>query len=402
MKKILIVCNVDPNTSPRPNRMIHWLKDDFEVSVVSRNKFIMTGVTSYAYNPVPLLGRSTHKVGYLESLLQKVNGDYIGALTRVVLRFINLVLRRYEEVNWLSVAGARALIPELAKEQFNLIISHDLTLLPLAFQVKGKATKIMLDAREYYPRHFDDSWNWRVTKKPVNEHLCKTYLKLCDKVITVSPGLSDEYRREYGIEADVVMSLPARQDFQPTPLQSDVIRMIHHGNANPSRKTELMLELMDHLDDRFKLDLMMMVTDTAYWNKIVDMAKKRPNVRIVPPVPMQEIIPTTNQYDIGLFLVPPSNFNLMHTLPNKLFEFIQARLAVAIGPSIDMKRIVEKYDCGIVAQDFSPQSLAQELNKLTPERIMDLKQKSHQAAMQLNAEANKKRIHEIVGKLIGE
>ncbi|MBI5952672.1 MAG: glycosyltransferase [Chloroflexi bacterium] len=400
MKKILILCNVDPNTSPRPNRMIHWLKDEFEVSVVSRNEFIMAGVTSYAYNPVPLLKRSMHKVGYIKSILQKVNGDYFGALTRVVLRFINLVLRRYEEVNWLSMVGARTLIPKLAKEKFNLIISHDLTLLPLAFQVKGKSTKVMLDAREYYPRNLDDSWVWRVTKKPVNIHLCNAYLKICDKVITVSPGLSGEYKREYGIDAEIIMSLPSRQDFHPTPLLPGVIRMIHHGSANPSRKTELMLELMDYLDDRFTLDLMMLVTDVVYWNKIVGMAKKRANVCIVPSVPMPKIVTTINQYDIGLFLVPPTNFNLEHTLPNKLFEFIQARLAVAIGPSVDMKTVVEKYECGIVSQDFSPQSLAQELNKLDNDKIMALKQKSHQAALALNAETNGIRIREIVAGLM--
>ncbi len=158
---------------------------------------------------------------------------------------------------------------------------------------------------------------------------------------------------------------------------------------------------MDYLDERFTLDLMMVVTDAAYWNKIVKMADTRKNVRIVPPVPMPKIVTTINQYDIGVFLVPPTNFNLEHTLPNKLFEFIQARLAVAIGPSVDMKPVVEKYECGIVSQDFSPQALAQELNKLDNGKIMALKQKSHQAALELNAEANGIRIREIVAGLTG-
>ncbi len=400
MKKILIMCNVDPNTNPRPNRMTRWLKDDFEVSVLSRNSFQMDGVTSYAYSYSSLLGGPTRKVGYIESVLRKVNRDTIGQLIRVILRFANLILARYEEVNWLSVVGARDLIPELAKEQFDLIISHDLMLLPLAFQIKGNAAKVMLDAREYYPRNFNDNWFWRLTKRPVNEYLCKTYLKMCDKVITVSPGLSDEYRQEFGIDAEVVMSLPTFQNLQPTKTQPGVIRMIHHGNANPSRKTELMLELMDYLDDRFQLDLMMMVTDVVYWGQIVEMAKKRANVRIIPPVAMKDIVKTINQYDIGLYLAFPTNFNVAYMLPNKLFEFIQARLAVAIGPSVDMKTIVEKYECGIVSQEFSPQSLARELNKLDEGKIMALKQKSHQAALALNAEANGIRIRKIVARLM--
>jgi len=381
MKKIIVMCNADPNTSPRPNRMMRWLKDDFDVLAVAPTEAKIEGVRSRAYRPA-----RTHK--------------YIAAFMQAFLRYFHLLLGRYEESNWQSLPGARDLIPKLAAEKADLIISHDLMLLPLAFLIKTKTAKVMLDAREYYPRNFNDNWFWRMTRRPVNERLCKTYLKMCDKTLTVSPGLAEEYRREFGVEAEVVMSLPDRQDLQPSLTQLGAIRLIHHGNATPSRKTELMLELMDYLDDRFTLDLMMVVTDAAYWNKIVKMADARKNVRIVPPVPMPKIVTTINQYDIGLFLVPPTNFNLEHTLPNKLFEFIQARLAVAIGPSVDMKAIVEKYECGIVSRDFSPQALAQELNKLDDEKIMALKQKSHQAALALNAEANGIRIREIVAGLM--
>lgn len=402
MKKALIMCHIDPNTSPRPNRMILLLKDSYDVTVLSRNEIRMDGVKSYVYNKRTLGLAVESKPSPLKTFFRKIKSDNLRSLTRLFLRFVTLVLGRYEETNWLYLGEVDTVIPELAKEKFDLIISHDLVLLPVAFHVKGAAAKVMLDAREYYPRNFDDNWFWRVTKKRVNEYLCKTYLKMCDKVITVSPGLSDEYRREYGIDAEVVMSLPALHDLQPSIPQPGVIRMIHHGNATTSRKTELMLEMMDYVDERFTLDLMMVVTDVFYWSKIVRMAEKRKNVRIVSPVPMREIVSTINQYDIGLFLVPPSNFNLTYALPNKLFEFIQARLAVAIGPSIDMKKIVEKYNCGIVSQDFSPQSLAQELNKLTFERIMELKQKSHEAALELNAEVNGKRIQEIVSDLTRE
>ena len=121
--------------------------------------------------------------------------------------------------------------------------------------------------------------------------------------------------------------------------------MIHHGQANPSRRTELMIELMDYLDERFSLDLIL-VGGGRYLEKLHRLALRKKNVKIIPPVPMKDIIPFINQYEVGLYL-------------------------------------------------------AQELNKLTPERIMDLKQKSHQAAMQLNAEVNGKRIHEIIKDLVG-
>jgi len=147
---------------------------------------------------------------------------------------------------------------------------------------------------------------------------------------------------------------------------------------------------------------MLVPTFPAYFKKLEKEVKKRKNIRIISPVPYNEIINFTNKYDIGLFLCPPVSFNLKYVLPNKLFEFIQARLMVAIGPSIEMKKIVEKYNCGIIAKDFSPKTLAEELNKLTSERIMYYKEQSNKAAKQLNAESNYSKIIKIIDELIKE
>ncbi|RQW77685.1 MAG: capsular biosynthesis protein [Methanothrix sp.] len=386
MKKVLVICNMDPNSNPRPNRMIHWLKDDYEIEVAGTRKLGMEGIKSYVIGPAP----------------KWADGQRFSAkLKRIGRRNFNFLRGNHEEVNASRLGDTNALAAELAHKEYDLIISHDLVLLPLVFHVKGTKTRVMLDAREYYPRHFDDRWLWRILHRPVNDYLCRKYLPRCDKVITVSDGLANEYKRVYGVCPEVIMSLPVGWAFHPLPSKADHIRMIHHGAAARSRKIETMLEMMDYVDERFTLDLMMVARDSRYWSRLVSRVKRRKNIQIVPPVSMQEIIPTTNQYDIGLFLVPPSNFNLQYALPNKLFEFIQARLAVAIGPSIEMSRIVRQFDCGVISQDFDPRSLANELNKLTAEKIMELKKHSHEAAQELNADTNAKRIREIVRDLIG-
>jgi glycosyltransferase involved in cell wall biosynthesis len=377
---------MDPNSNPRPNRMINWLREDYQVDVVGTSKLKMDGVNSYVLGPTP---------GWSD-------GQGLPAkLRRIVRRNFNLLAGNHEAVNASRLGATDVLTAEIANKDYDLIVSHDLVLLPFVFQVKGARTRTLFDAREYYPRHFNDRWLWRRLKMPVNEYLCREYLPRCDKVITVSDGLADEYHRVYGICPEVIMSLPVWQDLQPMQPKTNQIRMIHHGAAGRSRKIEVMLEMMDYVDERFTLDLMMVSRDPKYWSKLVSLAKKRKNIRIVPPVPMHEIIPVTNQYDIGLFLVPPTTFNLQYTLPNKLFEFIQARLAVAIGPSIEMSKVVKNFNCGVVAKDFEPRSLANELNRLTTEKIAELKENSHKAARELNAEVNAKRIREIVRDLAG-
>ena len=390
MRKVLIMCDIDPNTSPRPNRMIRWLKDKYQVTVLARQVARIDGLSaSLVFHPTGLFGT-----------LGKGNG-LIGKLREFICRLWMFMGKDFEGMIWASLGRPRQLRDLLAAENFDLVITHDCTLLPLAFAVKGnKAAKVMLDAREYYPRNFDDQFLWRMFVKPVNKYLCERYLPLCDKVITVGEGLAREYNKVYHIAPEVVMSLPQPYDLRPSPVRPDTIRLIHHGNAAKSRKLELMIEMMDFLDERFSLDLMLMGRG-KYLDTLHSMAGRRRNVRIIPPVPMGDIVPTINQYDIGVYLLPPTNFNTEYMLPNKFFEFIQARLALAISPSTEMKILLEKYDCGVVASDFTPRSLARLLNGLSAENIASFKERSHKAALELNAEVNRERVLQMVRKLVG-
>jgi len=115
---------------------------------------------------------------------------------------------------------------------------------------------------------------------------------------------------------------------------------------------------------------------------------------------MKEIVWASNDYDVGIYIFEPSNFNHQHALPNKLFEFLQARLAVAIGPSPEMANIIRKYDCGVIAKDFKPETMAEELRTLSREKLIHLKQHSARAAQEVNSERNMTRLSDIVSRFM--
>jgi hypothetical protein len=107
-----------------------------------------------------------------------------------------------------------------------------------------------------------------------------------------------------------------------------------------------------------------------------------------------------NQFDLGVFLLEPVNFNYRLALPNKLFEFIQARLGVAIGPSPEMARVVESTGCGVVAPDFRPASLAACLARLGEGEINALKARADAAAPVLSARTNERIFLRLVERLL--
>lgn len=274
---------------------------------------------------------------------------------------------------------------------FDIIIANDIEALPLAFQIKGKE-KIIFDAHEYAPRHFENKLSWRIFFQGFNKFFCAKYIPRVDGMMTIGEGISKEYEKHYGVKPVLITNAPAYYDIQPQPTNPKKIKLVHQGIANPSRKLELMFDMMEHLDERFSLDLMLMNpihrSNIIYLEKLKELANKDSRIRFVPPVSTDKIVSTINQYDLGIVLIPPINFNYQNTLPNKFFECIQARVALAIGPIPEMKKITETYDIGVVSEDFSPIGLATKINSLTAEKIDSFKSNTAKVAKEMNAEQN--------------
>jgi hypothetical protein len=282
-------------------------------------------------------------------------------------------------------------------------VANDIDTLPLAFKFKGN-TKIIFDAHEYAPRHFENNKIWKTFFQPFYIHLCKKYIPGVDGMLTVGKGLANEYEKHFGVKPVIITNATRYHDIAPAPIKPDTIRLIHHGIANPSRRLELMVEMMDHLDERFTLDLMLMTSDfasaqtKAFIENLKTSASKNPKIKILPPVKSHAVVTTIQPYDIGVFLLPPVNFNYENTLPNKLFDFIQARLGIAIGPTPEMASIVNHYSIGVVSEEFTAKSLATKLNALTTEQVASFKSNAGIAAKELNAERNE----EIFNRLVKE
>ena len=302
---------------------------------------------------------------------------------------------QFESYYW-SRGYVKSSIHEVADQRFDVILANDLMTLPLAIKIANGQSRVIFDAHEYAPREFEDRWVWRIFFQKLMHNFCQRYLPMTDGMMTVCQGIADEYESEYGVKPLVVTNASALSRHSTKP--DGKWRDSHDSSWGRHVLTSFGENDRDDefLDERFRLDFMLISSDPRYFDYLKKLASNDARIRFIEPVAMQDIPKVSNQYDIGVFLLPPVNFNYLHALPNKLFEFIQARLAVAIGPSPEMKRLVEQYDCGVVADDFSPQSLAKSLSGLTEDRICYFKQQAHQAASVLCAEHNAKTIIDLV------
>ena len=313
---------------------------------------------------------------------------------------VELLLCRYEAHYWRK-NHVQQLKRELEQISFDAIIANDLEALPLALSVADRRP-VIFDAHEYSPREFEERLAWRIFNRRSIHYFCDAYLPRTTRMMTVADGIADEYRRVFGIKSIVVPNAAFASTLSPRSTSAHAVRMIHHGHAMPTRQLENMIDVMPHLEERFELDLMLVPGDPQYLERLKRKAGSNRRVRILPPVSAKELIPFSNNYDIGMYLLCPSSFNNLHALPNKFFEFLQARLAIAIGPSPEMARIVKEFGCGVIAKDFSPVSLAGALNRLSPADIDLMKAGSDRAACVYTAERNASHLREIVATVLKE
>jgi hypothetical protein len=370
---VIVISFSNLSTDPRVNRQIRFLAPGYDVIAVGLGAPNLPGVQ---FIPVAFSGKSIG--GKLLSISQ-------------------LLLRSFEGYYWRQGHIVDALT-KLDGVRADVVIANDIDALPLALRV-ARGARVIFDAHEYAPLEWEDQWLFRHFFQDYRTHLCARYIPRVHSMMTVCRSIAELYARDTGVTPAVVTNAPDYEDLEPSPAHpaSGRIRLVHHGGVSRSRKLENMILMMDHLDDRFELDFLLPTPPEveAYVAELRTLAQGK-RVRFLAPVPMRELSRFLSQYDIGVYILPPTNLNNRFALPNKFFEFIQARLAVAVGPSPEMARIVEEHDCGVVARDFTPAALAERLVQLDAERIAHFKRRAHEAAWELSAERNRKVVLEMV------
>ena len=380
MKTILSICFTNLKSDSRVERQVRFLSERYHVVAAALGDPGVPGVQFIA-------GASMHRT-----------------LPRKLIFFTRLFMRRYERYYW-NLEQVRHFASRLAAVSADVVLANDIDTLPLALKLaQQRGVPVIFDAHEYFPRQFQDQLVYRIFFQRYTMYLCDTYIPQVSAMITTNPSYAERYQHAYGIRSVIINNASDYVEQEPLlrPADDTHIRMIYHGVANPSRRIEDMIALMRYLDGRFTLDLVLVPGHRCegYIRKLESMAQRDRRIRILPPLPMNELISFSHSYDIGIFLVPPTSFSYTYIMPNKLFQYIQSRLMVAIGPSPEMARIVRASGCGLVSDGFSPRSLAACLNSLDRTTINSYKQRSHQMARVLSSEPNRVVLHNLVARVL--
>ena len=372
-KKVCILVRNDIERDPRVNRQIRWLADTegYKITVIG---FGNKGVSFPGVDKTVTFSLKSR------SLCEKF-------LSAPGLLLCNLTSSAAENIYW-STPANKDMYEAALDEEYDIIHANDWDTLPLAVKAakRMKKTGIIYDAHEFATLEFEESLKFRLFYKKYREILESTYVKNAAKIITVSELIAKKISDVYGVNPTVVMNCPDYAEMKVREIKTGNISLCHHGVYHSSRGIEELIKTLKYLDNEYTLHFRLICDDKTK-HKLEILASEVAPGRIIfhQPVIPSEIVSTINQYDIGVYALRPVNFNSEAALPNKFFEFIMSGLCLCIGPAPEMKQIVEKYTCGVVAKGFDAKSIAKSIKSLSKEEIMDYKNKSLNAAKVLNA-----------------
>ena len=360
-KKILMVTYSSPDKLGRLQRNVDFLiKQGYLVDILCNLKVTHSGVNQVFYFQDP---DYSIKARFLRKL---------AVYLRLIIPFVYIknILTDY-------ILRENSIIYDLVVNYDVFLLEHIDFLRPV-IECKKKDSKVIFDNKDYFPREFELHKSFMLLEAPYRKYIFRKYLNLTDGVISVSKGLQDLLKSEYGIES---ILLPNAQYYQNLNAQVcvDDISFVHSGTDQIDRGIFQLIDCQEFKEYK-SLDLYLINVD----NQIKNISKRINNsdykIRLRKPVPIKDIVTTLNNYDVAIIFFPKESVNNYLSLPNKFFEAIQSRLMIIVNNVPDMANLVTQYDLGIVISSFSMGDLNDCIKNITPEIVMKHKRKVHEAA----------------------
>ncbi len=262
--------------------------------------------------------------------------------------------------------------------KFSIIHCHDLDTLPIGVFMKlisfGKK-KLIYDAHEYETeRHHIHGFLKLLFK--ITERL---FIYFANTVITVSDGIANEYVRLYNIKKPIlVLNCPSyRKDTlgkdifrEKFGIKKDQVIFLYQGGLYKDRGLETVLEAFKNVEDKNKVVVFMGYGE--FDTIIKENAAKYENIFYHDAVSPDVLLDYTSSADMGVFFCRNICLSYYYCLPNKLFEYTMAGLPVIVSDLPEMKKIVNKYNNGIVVQE-NQEDFVKAINKVSFKDINDYK-----------------------------
>ena len=293
-------------------------------------------------------------------------------------------LRGLYRIGRLAAANLRLARATRGLGHVDVVQANDFDTLPAArVAARRSGARLVYDAHELYA---DQEPGTPLVYRTLVRVLEGPLARSADSVVTVSDPIAAELHRTLRLREQpiVVLSAPARTEFEPAPRGDGPLRAIYQGAMGPGRPLGDLLVAAEHAPEvRFTLRVA-----GADPEALREAAAHLSNVEIVEPVAPDRLVEALRGHDVGLIINRPVTRNDELVFPNKLFEYLMAGLAVAVPRLPGMTPLVEGDGVGVTYEPGRPELLGAALAALDPVAVTELQRRARELALsRLNAES---------------
>lgn len=252
--------------------------------------------------------------------------------------------------------------------RYSILHSNDLdTLLANYLAKKCKGGELVYDSHEYFlevPELVS-----RPKVKNAWGRIERFIFPTLKHVFTVNKSIADIYEEQYGVALKIMRNVPVTQYNTEITIKVKAelglpndkkIILLQGAGINVDRGSEEIVEAMQWIDAVFLIvgtgDVLPQLKEMV---KTLGLERK---VIFTGRVPFQELMTYTAVADVGVTLDKDTNLNYKYSLPNKLFDYIHSDLPVIASDLIEVKRIISKYNVGLVLTNHNPKEMAKEIS----------------------------------------
>lgn len=209
----------------------------------------------------------------------------------------------------------------------------------------NKKIKIIYDAHELESERNGLTF----FKKKATYLLEKLLIKKADNFITVSESIGEWYKKEFGVNYEIILNVPNKNDLN---VKSNYLKekfniksgsvFIYQGGLTQGRYIEEIL-------NAFKTNKTNSIVFLGY-GPLTDLVKSgmtnHNNIFYHDPVPYESLPIITSSADVGICMIEPICLSYEYALPNKFFEYLQSGLPVLTNDLVEVRKIIKEKNIG--------------------------------------------------------
>lgn len=212
-------------------------------------------------------------------------------------------------------------------------------------------------------------------------------LNIC---ITVNESIAQYFHKKYKVEFHSIRNISDYpQDFIPKsrselslPGNKKII-LLQGAGINIDRGAEELVDAMAYTENT----LLMIIGSGDVWDTLEEKVKQKKlddKVRLIRRIPKNELLHYTAAADLALTIDKNTNLNYYYSLPNKIFDYINAEVPILASHLPEIERIITTYNVGDFIPDHRPETIASKIQELLySEKLKEYKRNTLTAKKEL-------------------